>query len=50
VRDVIDVRDVVRAYHFLLTKGRRDEVYNVCSGHGRAIKDIVMTLSDILDI
>lgn len=30
--DFTDVRDVVRAYHAILTRGRRGEVYNVCSG------------------
>jgi GDP-4-dehydro-6-deoxy-D-mannose reductase len=31
-RDFSDVRDVVRAYALLLKKGRKGEVYNVCSG------------------
>lgn len=30
-RDVLDVRDVVRAYTCLLARGRAGEVYNVCS-------------------
>jgi GDP-4-dehydro-6-deoxy-D-mannose reductase len=50
VRDFIDVRDVVMAYYLLLTKGKRGEVYNICSGTGRAIHEIVATLSDLLDI
>lgn len=31
-RDFTDVRDVVRAYSALMSKGRTGEVYNVCSG------------------
>jgi len=50
VRDFIDVRDVIRAYHLLLTKGRRGEVYNICSGHGCAIRDIITLLSEMYGI
>jgi GDP-4-dehydro-6-deoxy-D-mannose reductase len=50
VRDFIDVRDVVTAYHILLIQGKRGEVYNICSGLGLAIQDIVTMLSDILGI
>lgn len=31
-RDFTDVRDVVRAYHLILTHGKPGEAYNVCSG------------------
>jgi len=41
VRDFSDVRDVVRAYFLLLTKGKPGEVYNVCSGQGMAIEDLL---------
>ena len=41
VRDFTDVRDVVRAYWLALEKGVPGEVYNVCSGVGRRIGDIV---------
>lgn len=37
VRDFLDVRDVVDAYHKLLGGGVRGEVYNVCSGQGTSI-------------
>jgi GDP-4-dehydro-6-deoxy-D-mannose reductase len=50
VRDFVDVHDVVEAYYLLLTKGRKGEVYNICSGKGYAIQDIVTLLSEILDI
>jgi GDP-4-dehydro-6-deoxy-D-mannose reductase len=41
VRDFTDVRDVVRAYWELLEKGEGGEVYNVCSGRGRKIGDLL---------
>jgi GDP-4-dehydro-6-deoxy-D-mannose reductase len=50
VRDFIDVRDVVTVYDLLLTKGKRGEVYNICSGEGRSIQDIVVMLSNMLQI
>jgi len=50
VRDFLDVRDVVAAYCLLLEKGPRGEVYNICSGRGYAINDIVTILSDMFKI
>ncbi len=50
VRDFVDVQDVVEAYNLLLTRGKKGEVYNICSGRGRAIKDIVTALSEMLGI
>lgn len=44
VRDFTDVRDVVRAYYLLATKGRSGEIYNVCSGKGYSINYILKTL------
>jgi GDP-4-dehydro-6-deoxy-D-mannose reductase len=41
VRDFSDVRDVVRAYWLLLEKGAPGAVYNVCSGHGRSIRELL---------
>ena len=38
VRDFTDVRDVVRAYW---EKGSSGEVYNVCSGRGRRIRELL---------
>ena len=48
VRDFLDVRDVVKAYYTLLKKGRKGEVYNICSGNGIVLKDIILKMSDIL--
>jgi GDP-4-dehydro-6-deoxy-D-mannose reductase len=44
VRDFADVRDVVRAYALLLERGRAGEAYNVCSGRGRRIGDVLARL------
>ena len=41
VRDFSDVRDVVRAYWLLSARGQAGEVYNVCSGHGTRIREIL---------
>jgi GDP-4-dehydro-6-deoxy-D-mannose reductase len=50
IRDFVDVHDVVEAYQLLLTQGKRGEVYNICSGKGRSIRDIVTLLSDMYHI
>jgi GDP-4-dehydro-6-deoxy-D-mannose reductase len=50
VRDFVDVHDVIEAYYLLVTKGKKGEVYNICSGQGRAIQDIVTLLSEMLCI
>ena len=44
VRDYTDVRDVVRAYWALLDAGRAGEAYNVCSGRGRRIQEMLDVL------
>jgi len=41
VRDFCDVRDVVRAYWDLLDRGQAGEVYNVCSGRGTPVRDLL---------
>ncbi|HTP12377.1 MAG TPA: GDP-mannose 4,6-dehydratase, partial [Bacteroidota bacterium] len=43
-RDFLDVRDVVRAYQLLLHKGRVGEIYNVCSGRGVKLSEIISML------
>lgn len=47
-RDYSDVRDVIRAYVLLIEKGKKGEVYNVCSGTAvplREILDILISYS-----
>ena len=50
VRDFTDVRDVVVAYDLLLKKGKHGEIYNVCSGEGRSLNDIIDIMAKILNI
>jgi GDP-4-dehydro-6-deoxy-D-mannose reductase len=44
VRDLTDVRDVVRAYRLLVEQARPGEVYNVCSGRGVSVREIAEQL------
>jgi len=44
VRDLTDVRDVVRAYWALLESGTAGAAYNVCSGRGWSIREVLDTL------
>ena len=41
IRDYTDVRDVVRAYRLLAEQGVAGEIYNVCSGHGYRIGELL---------
>ena len=50
IRDFLDVRDVVEAYYLILQKGKMREVYNVCSGQGRKLREIITTTADLLGI
>ncbi|MCM1237691.1 MAG: GDP-mannose 4,6-dehydratase [Ruminococcus flavefaciens] len=50
IRDFVDVRDVVRAYYDLLLYGKSGEMYNVCSGVGNKLSDIVSLIADMLEI
>lgn len=50
VRDFLDVRDVVDAYYKILKHSKTREVYNVCSGQGVKLKEIIDMISDILNI
>lgn len=40
-RDFTDVRDIVRAYWLALEKCKPGEVYNICSGRARSIKEVL---------
>lgn len=50
IRDFIDVRDVVAAYYLLFTRGQKGEVYNVCSGKGWSLQEIIEKLGAALSI
>jgi GDP-4-dehydro-6-deoxy-D-mannose reductase len=41
VRDLSDVRDVAAGYVALLERGMRGHAYNLCSGTGRTIREVV---------
>lgn len=41
VRDFSDVRDVVRAYWLLMERGRPGEAYNIGSGRGIRVRDLL---------
>ena len=41
VRDFLDVRDVVRAYCELMDRAPSGEIYNVASGRGVAVSDLL---------
>ncbi|HLM65682.1 MAG TPA: GDP-mannose 4,6-dehydratase [Acidimicrobiales bacterium] len=44
MRDITDVRDVVRAYRLLVEHGTAGDVYNVCSGRAVAVKELADAL------
>lgn len=50
IRDFLDVRDVVEAYYKLFTRGLTGEVYNICSGIGTPLREIIDIMCRILDI
>jgi GDP-4-dehydro-6-deoxy-D-mannose reductase len=50
VRDYLYVTDVTRAYLRILAGGRPGEVYNICTGTGCSIGDMIRTLMDIADV
>ncbi|MBK9191858.1 MAG: GDP-mannose 4,6-dehydratase [Crocinitomicaceae bacterium] len=50
VRDFIHVKDVVQAYTHLLEKGKSGEVYNICTGRGISLRDVIQIISDKLEI
>jgi GDP-4-dehydro-6-deoxy-D-mannose reductase len=50
IRDFVDIEDVILAYISILEKGVTGEVYNVCSGRGNSIHDIVNSLSVLTHI
>lgn len=50
IRDFSDVRDVVAAYHALFEYGHKGEVYNVCSGDGRSLREVIQIMSELLGL
>jgi GDP-4-dehydro-6-deoxy-D-mannose reductase len=50
IRDFLDVRDVIRAYYLLLTKGVKGEIYNICSGQGISLNSIIEKLVQVSGI
>ena len=50
VRDFTDVRDVVDAYWRIIKKAKNREVYNVCSGRGVKLRDIIDMAANHLKI
>jgi GDP-4-dehydro-6-deoxy-D-mannose reductase len=49
-RDFLDVRDVVRAYYTLFKTGKKGDIYNVCSGNGIKLGEIIKKMALILQI
>jgi len=50
IRDFLDVRDVAEAYYLLFQKGESGEVYNVCSGNGILLAEVIATIARINNI
>jgi GDP-4-dehydro-6-deoxy-D-mannose reductase len=44
----VDVRDVVKAYYLLLHKGKKGETYNICSGIGNSLLQVLNKMMNIL--
>lgn len=49
-RDFTDVRDVVSAYLCLMEHGVKGEIYNICSGIERNIRDTIYTLAELANV
>ncbi len=50
VRDYLYVTDVARAYGDLLAHGRSGEAYNICSGTGHSVEDMLRQLMEIAGV
>ena len=50
VREFLHVLDVVDAYARLLMKGEAGEVYNVASGQGISLEDLLFKLADLVGV
>jgi len=49
IRDFTDVRDMVRGYNLALEKGIPGERYNICSGKGYKIKEVLDMFLEMTD-
>lgn len=49
-RDFTDVRDIVRAYHMILSEGKPGEAYNIASGFAHSIRQLLETLLQLSEI
>lgn len=50
IRDFTDVRDMVRGYWLAATKGRPGQVYNLASGNGITIRELLDRLIALADV
>lgn len=50
IRDFVDVRDVVRAYYLLLQKGHKGEIYNICTGKSKTLREVISIIAQCLNI
>ncbi len=50
IRDFTDVKDMVRAYITLMEKGKIGEVYNIGSGQGHTIQEILEILIELAQV
>jgi len=50
IRDLLHVQDVVDAYVRLLAHGHAGEVYNVASGKGTSLEDVLFRMAELLDV
>ncbi|MCC6691076.1 MAG: GDP-mannose 4,6-dehydratase [Bacteroidia bacterium] len=50
IRDFVDVRDVVCAYYLLLKEGKKGETYNICSGKGISLFEVLEKMRTIVGV
>jgi GDP-4-dehydro-6-deoxy-D-mannose reductase len=50
VRDLTHVDDVCEAYRTLLTHGEPGTLYNIGSGEGRRLRDVIQLLADVSEV
>jgi GDP-4-dehydro-6-deoxy-D-mannose reductase len=50
IRDFVDVRAVAEAYYLLFHKGKKGEIYNICSGIGTSLNEVIQKMAAILNI